>query len=211
MKYSTNQKFSNEQKGISRRRFIKIAGISTIGISSVRYINFQTKGVSIVIDPADQISGSQPSQWAVKELEKTLTTGGINVYRCTKISQARDGDLCIVAAGLGSAIARQLLEDSNKKIPSVPEALGLIPVRSGDKQVLLACGYDKRGIVYALLELADRVNYSDEPFSSIDIGKPVIEQPANVIRSVNRLFVAEIEDKPWYYDREMCGNDISQC
>ncbi|MFZ0454189.1 MAG: hypothetical protein WAM24_10580 [Ignavibacteriaceae bacterium] len=198
-----NQKFLNEQKGISRRRFIKIAGISTIGISSLGYINFQTKGVSIVIDPADQISGSQPAQWAVKELEKSLTNAGINVYRCNKISQARNGDLCIAAAGLGSSIARRLLEDSNKKIPSVPEALGLIPVKSGDKQVLLACGYDTRGLVYALLELADRVNYSDEPFSFMNIDKPVIEQPANVIRSVNRLFVSEIEDKPWYYDREM--------
>lgn len=29
------------------------------------------------------------------------------------------------------------------------------------------------------------------------------ERPANAIRSIQRLFTSEIEDKPWFYDREM--------
>ena len=29
------------------------------------------------------------------------------------------------------------------------------------------------------------------------------DQPANAIRSVQRLFTSEVEDKPWFYDREM--------
>jgi hypothetical protein len=29
------------------------------------------------------------------------------------------------------------------------------------------------------------------------------ERPANAIRSVQRLFTSEVEDKPWFYDREM--------
>lgn len=203
MQHHLIQKKSDEKKGISRRSFIKLAGISAVGISSLGFINLQTKGVSIVVDPADKISSSKPSQWAVKELEKSLITKGMDVYRCRNISQARDGDLCIVAAGSDSSIAVRLLKDSNKKIPAVPEALGLIPVRSGDKQILLACGYDIRGLVYALLELSDKVKYSDEPVNSMNIQNSVIEQPANVIRSLNRLFVSEIEDKPWFYDREM--------
>ena len=60
-----------------------------------------------------------------------------------------------------------------------------------------------RGLVYALLELADRVQYSDQTFESLNIRKPIVEQPANTIRSLNRLFVSEIEDKPWFNDREM--------
>ncbi len=192
-----------ESKGISRRRFVKIAGISALGVSSLGYINFKSKGVSIVIDPADRTAGVPPVQWAVKELEKSLAMGGINVYRCDKISKARDGDLCIVAAGSDSAIAYHLLKDIDEKIPSVDEALGLVPVKSNGKEILLAGGYDVRGLVYALLELADRVQHSDEPINSMEIQKPVIEQPANIIRSVTRLFVSEIEDKPWYYDSEM--------
>ena len=198
-----NKKLAGEQKGINRRRFIKIAGISTFGITSLGYFNFKTKGVSIVIDPSDNIASSKPSLWAAKELEKSLTSELVNVYRCDSIDKAKEGDFIIVAAGSDSSIARKLFKDVSEKIPSVTEALGLIPAKYGGKQILLACGYDVRGLVYALLELADRVQYSDEPFSSIDIRKPIVEKPANIVRSVNRLFVSEIEDKPWFYDREM--------
>ena len=203
MKYSENQESSRDPKGINRRRFVKIAGISALGVSSLGQFNFKTKGVSLVLDPADITAGSLPSQWAAQELEKSLTSGGIDVHRCDQLAQARSGDFHIVVAGTDSSIARQLLKDAKTNIPTVNEALGLVPVISGDKQVLLACGYDVRGLVYALLELVDRVQYSDQPFGSLTIHKPIIERPANAVRSVSRLFVSEIEDKPWFNDREM--------
>ena len=203
MKYHVDQKSSDEHKGISRRHFVKLAGISALGISSLGNFNFKIKGVSIVIDYSDKTAGSQPSQWAVNELEKGFVSAGIDVYRCNKITQARNGDLIIVAAGSDTSLARQLLTAAKTKIPDLTEALGLVPVKSGDKQILLACGYDVRGLVYALLELTDRIQYSNEPVNSLNIQKPVVEQPANVIRSITRLFVSNIEDKPWYYDREM--------
>ncbi len=203
MNHLLNQNSKSEQKGISRRRFMKIAGVSALWATSLGNFNFKTKGVSIVIDHTDQTADSQPSQWAAKELEKSLVSEGIDVYRCNQISQARSGDLIIVAAGTDSSLARRLLKGAKTNIPSVAEALGLMPVKVDDKEVLLACGYDVRGLVYALLELADRVQYSNQPLDSLNIQKPIVEQPANVIRSLTRLFVSEIEDKPWYYDREM--------
>jgi hypothetical protein len=201
--YSMNRKSSGEQKGISRRHFVKLAGISALGISSLGNISFKTKGVAIVIDQTDKTAGPEPSQWALSELEKSLTSKGIDVYRCNQIAQAGNGDLIIVAAGSDSSIARQLLKDVKIEIPTAAEALGLVPVGAENKQILLACGHDVRGLVYALLELADRVQYSDQPLDSLNIRNPVIEKPANTIRSVARLFVSDVEDKPWFYDREM--------
>jgi hypothetical protein len=201
--FIVNHDSSDEATGISRRRFVKIAGISAVGMSSLGSFNFRTKGVSIVIDLADRTAGAAPSQWAVKKLEESLTSSGINVHRCDTIAQARSGDLIIAAAGSESPLARQLLKDAKINIPTVPEALGLVPATSGDKQILLTCGKDERGLVYALLELADRVNYSNQPLNSLTIQHPIVEQPANIIRSLFRLFASEIEDKPWFYDREM--------
>ncbi|MGE5812637.1 MAG: hypothetical protein ACM339_14100 [Ignavibacteria bacterium] len=54
-----------------------------------------------------------------------------------------------------------------------------------------------------MLELSDRVRYSYQPLDLLNIQKPIVEQPANTIRSLARLFVSEIEDKPWFYDHEM--------
>jgi hypothetical protein len=208
-KHAANPNSSDKTKGISRRRFVKIAGVSAVGISALGHYGFRTEGISIVTDPADIIAGSQPAQWAVKELAVSLTSAGIDVHRCERLAHARSGNLCIVAAGSESPLASQLLKEAKANIPAVPEALCLMPAELDGKQILLACGYDARGLVYALLELADRVNYSKRPLDSLTIQNPVVEQPANVIRSLFRLFASEIEDKPWFYDREMWKQYLS--
>jgi hypothetical protein len=83
------------------------------------------------------------------------------------------------------------------------EALGLVPGNLQGRKVLLACGTGPRGLVYALLELADRIQYADDPLSALALRAPIIERPANSIRSVMRLFASDVEDKPWFNDREM--------
>ena len=86
---------------------------------------------------------------------------------------------------------------------AVPEALALAPGRASGKPVLLACGHDAPGLTYALLDLADRVDNGADPIAALAIRKAVAERPANTIRSLTRLFTSDVEDKPWYNDREM--------
>ncbi|HTE13241.1 MAG TPA: hypothetical protein VK645_19815, partial [Chitinophagaceae bacterium] len=184
----------------SRREFLKLTSIVSLGIPFVSFSNFAGSFVSIVSDPADAISSSAPVQWAAQELERALVSKGIAVSRHTTPDEARAGGLIIVVAAAGSAMAKKL---SGIKIPAVPEALGLVPVQSGSKQIVMATGFDQRALVYALLELADRVHYSQQPLAAISLKQPVVEQPANSIRSLTRLFTSDVEDKPWYNDREM--------
>ena len=202
-KHSRGQNSIDEARGFSRRHFVKMAGITALGVSSFGLSDFYTKRVSIISDPEDRIAGSPSAQWASKELENSLTCRGISVFRYKNLSQAGTGDFSIVVSGMDSSIARRLLKAGKTNIPAVPEALGLVPVNLAGKQVLLTCGYDVRGLIYAILELADRVQNSTQPLDSLNIRKPVVEVPSNVIRSLNRLFVSEIEDKPWFHDREM--------
>ena len=61
---------------------------------------------------------------------------------------------------------------------------------------------DTRGFVYGLLELAERVRYSQDPATALHLAQPIEEQPANTVRSVMRCFCSEIEDKPWFYDKD---------
>jgi hypothetical protein len=188
---------------LTRRNFLKMAGISALAISCTGIPDSIIERISIVMDPIDPVAGSAPAQWAAKELEESLATRGITVKRIGQLSQAAPGELCIVVAGSDSSLARQILKDTGSNVPAVPEALGLVSGKSAGKQILMACGYDELGLVYALLELADRVNHAVQPLASLSIQKPIIERPANSIRSLTRLFVSDIEDKPWFYDREM--------
>jgi hypothetical protein len=64
---------------------------------------------------------------------------------------------------------------------------------------VVASAGDTRGLVYAVLELADRVRYA----GSLEVAQPVAEKPANRIRAISRCFESDIEDKAWFHDGDM--------
>ena len=125
-------------------------------------------------------------------MSAALAERGIQSRIVDRVAQADAADLCIVASG-----------NRQGRAPSVPEALALGPAKVEGRDVLLAAGQDPRGLVYALLDLADRVRNASDPAAALVIQTTLAERPANTIRSVTRLFTSDIEDKPWYNDREM--------
>ncbi|HWB87218.1 MAG TPA: hypothetical protein VG675_23945 [Bryobacteraceae bacterium] len=185
--------------GLNRRQFIQGAGsLAALGVA-----NAAGRGVSIVLDPHDPVAGAAPAQWAAKELERSLTARGLSVQMCDNLSQAKAGDFCVLAAGLASRTATPILRQARAVVASVPEALGLVLGTAGNRQLVLACGFDTRAVVYALLELADRAQNNADPVAALAVTSAITERPANRVRSLTRLFTSDVEDKPWYNDREM--------
>ena len=74
-----------------------------------------------------------------------------------------------------------------------PESFSL----SMEKGTLAASGADVRGLVYALLEAADRVRLA----GALHLPEPFTEKPANSIRCISRCFDSDVEDKSWFHDR----------
>src|SRR5215471_1714900 len=74
------------------------------------------------------------------------------------------------------------------------EAFGLIPSRN----MLVVRASDARGLVYGITELARHAGEDN-----FGVTEPVVERPANAVRSVTRCFVSDVEDKPWYNDGAM--------
>ncbi len=189
---------------VDRRRFIKTAGMATaFGTVRLECADALARNVAIIADKGDAIAYSALAQWAARELEKALRGKDVSVRRYGRVAEAEPGDLCISMGDSQAPSSQLILRSAGAVIDAVPEALGLIPGRVSGRQILLACGYDARGLAYALLDLADRVQNGSDPLAVLDIRTPVIERPANSIRSLARLFVSDVEDKPWFYDREM--------
>jgi hypothetical protein len=192
------------QVKVHRRRFLQQAGMTAaLGTVAVRIPRAAGRNLSIVADPADAVASSAPAVWAARELETALQGQGVEVRRYARITEAPGTDLCLVIGGSAQQACRQVLTSAGADVPAVAEALALAPGQLSGRRVLLACGHDARGLVYALMELCDRVRHESDAMAALNIPKPVVETPANLIRSVARLFVSEVEDKPWFYDREM--------
>ena len=185
---------------MNRREFVQLAGGS---IAVLTIGQTPRSRVSLVVDPADSVASAASVRWAASELEQSLTARGLAVHKCERVSQAGAGDYCIVVAGSQFNVAARILKRSHAVVAEDPEALGLVDGSVSDRKVLLACGHDPRGLVYALLELSDRVQNSSSALSALSFRATITERPTNAVRSVMRLFASDIEDKSWYNDREM--------
>ena len=192
---------------LKRREFIKLAGsfAGALTGTSRGYGAWMatSRRVSIIIDPGDAVANHALARWAATELEQALRAGGAQVQMCQRLSQAGANDLSIVAAGSKSPLAAGLMKKTAAVCGEGPEALALLASNLQGRKALLACGSDPRGLIYALLELSDRVKHGSDPILALQLENPIVEQPSNSVRGVMRLFASDIEDKPWYYDREM--------
>ena len=93
----------------------------------------------IVRDPADAVAASDPAAWAIGQLEEALS--------------AAAADARVVVGGSGPGEVRVLLARAGATLPDRPESLAVASVDGS----VVAAGSDVRGLLYAVLELADRV------------------------------------------------------
>jgi hypothetical protein len=192
-------------RGESRRTFLKKTTAMAGAAAAAGWVPIsaqaKSRAVNIVPDPDEPLTKLAPVRWAIEQLAKALTVRGIEVAVKADLDEAASAGECVLATSCRSRLGRQILEGARLTGPTVPEAMGLLRGRAGGRSVLLACGTDVRGLVYALLEIADRVRHAPDPWSALAKAAPIIQQPANQIRSIARLFASEVEDKGWFNDR----------
>lgn len=158
--------------------------------------------VAILRSPADELAAAGPVGWALEQLGQALDARGIPTDVVEQLSHAPTDAMCVAVGAPATTMVGDLLLRAGASVPRAPEALAVVPGQVAGRAVLLATGSDIRGLVYALLELADIVACAADPFEALRTQQTVVDQPANPIRGVARLFVSEVEDKPWFYDRD---------
>jgi hypothetical protein len=195
---------------MDRRDFLKTTGgVAIVGVTAVRDLAGASQAVSIIVDPKDPIASAPSAAWAVGELQSALSGQGVLAKTYSNLPAAPAGDRCIVVAGSGGSTAQQFLKAAKLTMPASPEALCLIPGNLNGRSALLAGGSDARGVVYAVLELADRAKYAEPGSAPLDVRSAVVEKPANLIRSSARYFESDVEDKSWFNDRSWWGDYLT--
>ena len=187
----------------SRRGFLQISGLA-LGALGLRTAAGEARNevVSIIADPADPVASSPPCRWARMEISQALERHAFKVAEFASLQQAPRNSFCIVACASDRDLATSMLKRAGLTLSNEPESLALVPFADGNRRGILACG-DARGLLYALLELADRMQYSDTPLSALEQQQAMAERAFNSLRSIGRIFCSDIQDKPWFYDREM--------
>ena len=143
--------------------------------------------VALVRDPADPVVASVPVGRAVDRMRAALEVRGVGLIERRSGDPAGDGDAVVSISGPSPGAS------------ATPEAFE-IASETGTPVRTTASGGDVRGLVYAVLELADRVEHDADPVRALRPDAPIAGRPANEVRSVTRLFCSEVEDPGWFRD-----------
>jgi hypothetical protein len=190
----------------SRRDFIQLSALSLGALCANSVLALPLSGsstVCLVAQPDDPIASTPAAVWAVKELGQAIIRGGVLFKTAASLEGAPSADVYIVAAGITSPLASGIVKKAGVTLSQSPESLALVPSIHQGKLVLLACGSDARGLMYVLLELAERLQHGENPLQELKAAHGITEEPFNEVRSIGRSFVSVVEDKPWYNDRSM--------
>jgi hypothetical protein len=188
----------------SRREFLKTATTAAAAASGITLPRISSADsnspVAILPDPQDKLVAEPPVQWAIGQLRDAFSARGLTSQVVSPQNDSTVAERIIVGSG-SSALARERLAWQKIPVPDFPEALTLVRSKSRSQTEVLACGSDIRGLVYAVLELADRVRFAESPLKDLRAIDSIIQRPANKIRSIARPFNSDVEDKTWFYDR----------
>src|SRR6185437_10872326 len=183
---------------IARRDFLKVAGAAAV--CSLPQTSFAAGAgrACLIIDPRNPFASSEPVERAMEQVRHALEAKRVSCITAQTLEAAAGSSVCVVAAGPESQFSQGF--PRNPALVA-PESLRLSPGKVDSVSGVLVSGADVRGFVYGLLELAERVQFSADPLAALRLAQVVEQKPANEVRSVGRYFCSEIEDKPWYYDK----------
>lgn len=201
----------------TRREFLQdmacATGTITTGLSLPAFSRGPWSGrmvtLFVLADASDRTMSQPPIRWAVAQLRDALQARGLNASLQYNLEDFDDKGERIIVTPTTSSWARQISSRVQVALPTAAESLALVPGSFEGKPVVMATGADVRGLVYAILELADRVTYAGDPVAVLQGVTPMVDQPANSIRSMTRLFVSDVEDKSWFYDKSFWQDYLS--
>ncbi len=184
---------------IARRDFLKLASAATAcGLAPVS-LAAGTNRICLILDPENPTASSAPVKRAAEKLRQALASKGVGCRMEQAAEAAPGSSLCVIVASPESQLARAFSDGSAL---TVPESLRLSPGKVSGVPAILISAADARGFIYGLLELAERVHFNADPLAALQLKHVIEEKPANEVRSVSRYFCSEMEDKPWYYDKD---------
>jgi hypothetical protein len=185
-------------QSLRRRDFLKIAGAAAVGGLSRGAMAAAAGGIFVLVDAGDAVASSAPVRRAAEGLCTTLAAKGATANVVTSLEETAGAALMVMVAGPQSELARHFSQGGELGAESFRLAPGMV----AKTPALMVAATDVRGFVYGLLELTERVEFGEDTRAALHTKEAIEEGPANEFRCVGRYFCSELEDKPWYYDKE---------
>ena len=152
---------------------------------------------SIVVDP----SIGQKVEYGLGKFEVALKAKGIRYERVDNLEKATGKQIVVVGLSTGKGSLAQIAHKGYRSIPVTPEALAIWKDAYNGKPLLALGGYDDQGVMYALLEAAQRTVWGSQqaPFEFIN---EIVEKPEMVTRTMLTYTMQRANWEKKFYDKK---------
>lgn len=145
--------------------------------------------ITIVTDIAPGVSVLH----GLTKLTDALVTKNLTYETVVSVDSAQGNVIIVAGTSNGDGVASRILKDRNHIIPQVPEALTIWKTSWEKKPVWIIGGFDDRGLMYGLLDVACRIRWSTNrktPMSEVKeiTEKPDVSERAISIYTMNRAY-----------------------
>ena len=113
----------------------------------------------------------------IDQLEEVLRAKKITYEKVNSASDATGSTLIIAGLTEGEGTVAQLLKKGNREVPKTAEALTIWKSEYQKKPATIIGGYDEKGLMYALLDVSNRVSWSTNSSAPLRYVKEVTSEP----------------------------------
>jgi hypothetical protein len=143
--------------------------------------NKRTYEVSLIVDNAL----GPGARHGLSKVRLALQNKGVSFEEVDSLAKTNGDILVIIGLNEKSNIVSEMVKFSGSQMPDVAESLLIKHIEWDNRKILLVSGKDDRALMYALLDVADRIGWGSDagnPFSEV---KDIIEKPEVVERSLS--------------------------
>ncbi len=129
----------------------------------------------------------------LEKLTSSLHGKGVALEKAASLDSARGVSVIVAGRAEGDGLAARLLKEGQHPVPQGPEALVVRRIDWQGKPLWLIAGSDDRGLMYAELDVADRIGWSIDPGTPLSELREIVEKPdvrerALSIYTMNRAY-----------------------
>jgi hypothetical protein len=150
-------------------------------ISLTGWAPSQDPEVSIVTDKTPGLSVVH----GLTKLTEALGAKNVSFEKVASVNEARGKWLIVTGLASGEGAAAQILKDGSHALPKASEALTIWKTDLKKKPAWVISGFDDRGVMYGLLDVANRISWSTDRKSPMSEVKEITEKPDVTERAVS--------------------------
>ena len=141
----------------------------------------QPPEVSIIIDKTP----GQPVMHGLSKLTAALRTKNVSFETVTSGEEAKGNWLIVAGVVSDNGSAGKIIKDKANSLPRMPEALAIWKTDWNKKPAWMISGFDARGLMYGLLDVAQRIGWGTDAKSPMSEVKEISEEPDVTDRAVS--------------------------